>query len=301
MNTINHYKNRFYNLLESTIGDVKPLTEQSSSKSRPGVFKIHDNGFEGSYEGVEFDPTGIAHKFSNTASDAVGKKLKELYSQKKYSKVDLDNIEMSTEGMGKEEYPGYVIYKLKIPIVRVNNPCDDYTSFDRRGGWGHGSGTKRNDLVKELSNEPTPGTSLDISKEYKTEEGLVEYFAQWKNKNYQSKCGSSSQPTTNTTSSKTSVEILHEDDPEIFRKKLKALYVVYNPTITKRTGGVLVSYDKTGDKPVSLSFIYSPSGEKDDVLDKVRETYPNLTEIPYSVGLNVGYIVTGKQIGRAHV
>lgn len=32
MNTINEYKNRFYNLLETTIGDVKPLISEDDSK-----------------------------------------------------------------------------------------------------------------------------------------------------------------------------------------------------------------------------------------------------------------------------
>ena len=45
MNTVNQYKNRFYNLLESTMGDVRPLTERSSSK--PVSFKINDDGFDG--------------------------------------------------------------------------------------------------------------------------------------------------------------------------------------------------------------------------------------------------------------
>ena len=286
MNTVNQYKNRFYNLLESTMGDVRPLTERSSSK--PVSFKINDDGFDGTYEGPEFDETGddIAHQFSNTASNAVGEKLKELYNQKKYSKVDLDNIEMSTDGMGSK----VVTYKLKIPIVRVDNPCDAYTSFDHRGGWGHGSGTKRDDLVRELSSGPTPGTSLDISREYNTKEGLVEYFAQWKNKNYQSQCGSSQQQV-NDASTKTSIEILHENDPLKFANKLKGLKIIYSPKITNRQGGVLVSYDKTGDEPVSLSFVYSNAGEKQKVLDKVKMSNTLSQEIPFTIGSFDGYII----------
>tara|TARA_Y100001937_G_C7028848_1_gene289110 strand:- start:57 stop:860 length:804 start_codon:yes stop_codon:yes gene_type:complete len=155
------------------------LKEQSSPT-------ITDVGFEGTYNGPEFNQKGdIAHQFVNTASNLIGNKLKELYNKGKYSKVNFKDIEMSTDGMNS----GTVEFKLKIPFERVSNECDAYTSFDHRGGWGHGEGYKLDDLKDELKSAPTKGTSLDISDMKKTPEGLVEYFAQWKNPNYQSHCG----------------------------------------------------------------------------------------------------------------
>ena len=147
---------------------------------------ITDMGFEGIYNGPEFNQKGdIAHQFVNTASNLIGNKLKELYKKGQYSKVNFKGIEMSTKGMGS----GNVEFQIKIPFERVSNECDAYTSFDHRGGWGHGEGYKLKDLKTELGNAPTKGTSLDISDMKKTPEGLVEYFAQWKNPNYQSHCG----------------------------------------------------------------------------------------------------------------
>jgi len=155
------------------------LKEQSSPT-------ISDNGFVGTYKGPEFNQNGdIAHQFVNTASNLIGRKLKELYNKGKYSKVNFDNIVMTTKGMGT----GSVEFYLKIPFERVNTECDAFTSFDHRGGWGHGEGYKLDDLKRELGSAPTKGTSLDISDIKKTPEGLVEYFAQWKNPKYQSHCG----------------------------------------------------------------------------------------------------------------
>ena len=53
-------------------------------------------------------------------SAKVGDKLKDLFSEGKYSKVDFEKIEMTTKGMGS----GNVIYYLKIPFARVNSKCE---------------------------------------------------------------------------------------------------------------------------------------------------------------------------------
>ena len=96
--------------------------------------KCSNDGCRGQYKGVEFiNDADIAHQFSNEMSAAVGNKLKELFHKGKYSKVDFDNIIMTTRGMGS----GNVTYYLKIPFKRVNTKCDAYTSFDHVGGWNH--------------------------------------------------------------------------------------------------------------------------------------------------------------------
>ncbi|MDC1162087.1 hypothetical protein OAT18_01460 [Tenacibaculum sp.] len=88
----------------------------------------------GEYTGAEFvNGSDIAHQFSNKMSSRVGKKLKELFKKGMYSKVNFDDIIMTTEGMGS----GNVTYYLQIPFKRVNTKCEAYTSFDHVGGWNH--------------------------------------------------------------------------------------------------------------------------------------------------------------------
>lgn len=282
MKNIDSYRKRFYGLLESTMGDVKPLIME---QTYPGNFSINENGFSGTYSGPEFDNTGgdVAHQFSNTASNAVGKKLKELYKSGVYKKVDMDNIVMSTEGMGS----GDVVYKLTIPFVSVTNKCDAYTSFDHRGGWGHGGDDKKNDVISELGNEPVDGTNLDISREYKTPEGLVEYWVQWKNKNYQSDCGG----TKSVSTQKETKTITHNSDPETLRQGLKSLGQIYNPKLILNPDSVSVIYEKTGTEPINLSYVYSNVGEKEKVLEKVKLSNSVERETEYNIDSFKGYII----------
>ena len=145
--------------------------------------KCTDNDCFGQYEGPEFiEGSDIAHQFSNKMSAAVGDKLKELFNAGEYSKVDFDNIIMTTEGMGS----GNVIYYLKIPFERVNAPCDAYTSFDHVGGWNHAPALEAR--KKQLKNALMKNQELDISDLKTTAEGLQEYWIQWKNKTTQSMC-----------------------------------------------------------------------------------------------------------------
>lgn len=115
-------------------------------------------------------------------SRIVGNKLKELYTAGNYSKVDLENIKMTTTGMGT----GYVVYELEIPIVSVQQKCEAYTSFDHVGGWNHSPQlVKRMEELKKLLRK---GEELNISKRHKTPEGLQEYWIQWKHALVQAEC-----------------------------------------------------------------------------------------------------------------
>jgi len=245
--------------------------------------KITDDGFVGTYVGPEFNYKGdIAHQFSNTASNLIGERLKELYERGKYSKVDFDNIEMTTDGMGS----GYVTYSLKIPFVRVNDKCDAYTSFDHRGGWGHGEDVKIQDVEEELGSASpkstlVKGTELDISDMKKTKEGLVEYWVQWKNRYYQSECGSSDNV------KKINIS---ENNPSDLRNELKGIGVKYDINV-EIGNGINISYKETGDKKQSLSYIYSNAGELEKVLEKVKQSNDIPKEIPYDVGNVEGYII----------
>ena len=137
----------------------------------------------GMYSGPEFiDRSDVAHQFSNSMSHAVGDQLKLLYKAKKYSKVDFRNIEMSTQGMGS----GNVRYKLIIPFIQVVDKCDAYTSFDHVGGWNHTPALKKR--KRELQKLLLEKEKLDISLLKTTEEGLQEYWIQWKNKDTQNDC-----------------------------------------------------------------------------------------------------------------
>lgn len=145
--------------------------------------KCTENGCFGAYKGSEFiNGADVAHQFSNTMSKAVGDKLKELYSLKKFKKVDFTNIVMSTKGMGS----GRVTFELHIAFVKVSSKCEAFTSFDHVGGWNHSPALERR--KKELANVLMKNHKLNISDLKTTPEGLQEYWIQWKNKKTQAEC-----------------------------------------------------------------------------------------------------------------
>ena len=142
-----------------------------------------DRNCEGTYVGPEFtNGSDVAHQFSNKMSGKVGNRLKELYRNHQYSKVDFSNILMTTAGMGS----GNVTYFLSIPFKEVENNCDAYTSFDHVGGWNHKPAlqSRKSELRKLL----LPDGELDISELKTTKEGLQEYWIQWKHREVQREC-----------------------------------------------------------------------------------------------------------------
>ncbi|GAB5557930.1 MAG: hypothetical protein SchgKO_21430 [Schleiferiaceae bacterium] len=159
---------------------------QKSNSQKSNII-CDENGCQGIYVGPEFvlgaeGGSDVAHQFSNTMCWRVGDELKALYADKKYSRVDFKNIEMSTVGMGS----GTVEYFLRIPFERVEDPCDAYTSFDHVGGWNHTPAlTSRK---KQLEGVILPGESLYISDLKTTPEGLEEYWIQWNNAKVQADC-----------------------------------------------------------------------------------------------------------------
>lgn len=141
------------------------------------------NGCSGTYYGPEFiNGSDIAHQFSNKMSEKVGDKLKLLYNDSIYSKVDFSKIKMTTKGMGS----GKVTYSLEIPFKRVKEKCHAYTSFDHVGGWNHSPAL--NSRKKQLQKALIKGEQLNISDLKTTPEGLEEYWIQWKNKIVQAEC-----------------------------------------------------------------------------------------------------------------
>ena len=155
----------------------------SSLKENDHHIECTDGACFGEYEGAEFvQGSDIAHQFSNHMSARVGDQLKDLFKRGLYSKVDFDQIEMSTEGMGS----GNVVYYLKIPFVRVDEKCQAYTSFDHVGGWNHAPALEARKL--QLQPALMEGDALDISALKVTPEGLQEHWIQWRNKHTQNMC-----------------------------------------------------------------------------------------------------------------
>lgn len=163
------------------------LNEQSETPT------CGNGGCSGKYVGPEFDRNGdVAHKYSNTITQSVATKLKELYKAGIYVKVDFNNIKMTTKGMGS----GNVVYTVNIPFVSVSDKCDARTGFAHVGGWNHSP--ELNARKSEILNFIPQGKSenivlnneLDVSKLTRTQEGLQEYWIQWRHKDYQGDCGS---------------------------------------------------------------------------------------------------------------
>jgi hypothetical protein len=145
--------------------------------------KCSDKGCLGTYKGPEFlNSSDIAHQFSNKMSNKVGNKLKALYKNNNYQKVDFSKIEMKTIGMGS----GNVVFSLRIPFISVKEKCESFTSFDHVGGWNHKPALSKR--KQELEKLLMAGQKLNISELKKTPEGLQEYWIQWKNKYTQSDC-----------------------------------------------------------------------------------------------------------------
>jgi len=160
-----------------------PNTQTAVKEATGSEITCTDGSCEGTYIGPEFiGGSDVAHQFSNEMCGDVGDKLKELYRNDKYSKVDFSKIKMSTKGMGS----GNVTYSLSIPFVTVSEKCQAYTSFDHVGGWNHSPAlsVRKNQLNSVL----LPGESLNISDLKTTKEGLQEYWIQWKNKDVQAEC-----------------------------------------------------------------------------------------------------------------
>lgn len=157
---------------------------QSTQPQRPGIFKCSADLCKGSYQGPEFNHHGdIAHQFSNTVADRVGRYLKELYNAGHYSKVDFARVKMETLGMDNK---GEVLYRLEIPLIRVQSPCEAFTSFDHVGGWGHAPELAKR--KRELASALLIGDQLQVSTLMKTPEGLEEYWIQWRNRIVQAQC-----------------------------------------------------------------------------------------------------------------
>ena len=139
------------------------------------------------YSGPEFtiqkgEIIDTAHRMSNLISGEVGKKLKSLFDKKKYTKVDLKKIRMTSIDMNNL---GSVKLEIFIPFKRVKNPCEARTGFDHSGGWDHDPEIA---LRKQQLSAIAVCEELEISPLIKTPENFQEYWIQWKHKDFQANC-----------------------------------------------------------------------------------------------------------------
>ena len=149
------------------------------NKKLDSEIKVTRKSCSGTYDGPEFiNGSDVAHQFSNKMSKAVGDQLKLLFDQNNFVKVDLEKIQMTTQGMDNR---GSVSYHLHIPFINVEMACDATTSFDHRGGWDHK--IERNSVLKTFGKMK----GLEII-ELSTKEGLQEFWIQWRNSSKQSYC-----------------------------------------------------------------------------------------------------------------
>jgi|2_EtaG_2_1085320.scaffolds.fasta_scaffold09564_4 hypothetical protein len=275
------------------------LKEQST----PSI-TINDSGVKGTYIGPSKNPGDKTHAFANTISTKVGEKLKDLYDKQIWTKVDLDGIKLETvidKSLGTKitTNGGDVKFTIDIPFIQVNDECEAYTSFGHRGGWGHNTskhGTKYDAIVKELATLPAPGTKLDISRKKTTPEGLVEYFAQWKNPAYQSKCKDNTQ-----SSSQEKTRTFKVSDPADLRDVLRNEDDNEVPTFAhykdvKINGNnITITFDPNEPRTM-LTYIHSGiKGDADIMLGKVRKKYNVTKVISKDVGSHKGYILLFKE------
>lgn len=164
--------------------------EVKNTKVKPEknlVIVCNDSFCKVNYSGPEFtihkgEIIDTAHRMSNLISGEVGKKLKILFNNKKYAKVDLKKIRMTSIDM---DNLGSVKLEIFIPFKRVQNLCEARTGFDHSGGWDH-------DPAIEKRKKQLLGIAvceqLEISSLIKTPENFQEYWIQWKHKEFQVNC-----------------------------------------------------------------------------------------------------------------
>ena len=177
-------------LLFSCTSSSPKKEEVKTTKVKPEkdlIMVCTDSFCSVNYSGPEFtihkgEIIDTAHRMSNLISGEVGKKLKSLYNKKKYAKVDLNKIRMTSIDM---DNLGSVKLEIFIPFKRVKNPCEARTGFDHSGGWDH-------DPEIEERKKQLLGIALyeqlEISPLIKTPENFQEYWIQWKHKEFQANC-----------------------------------------------------------------------------------------------------------------
>ena len=167
-----------------------PRKEVKNTKTKPEknlVIVCNDSFCKVNYLGPEFtiqkgEIIDTAHRMSNLISGEVGKKLKSLFDKKKYAKVDLNKVRMTSIDM---DNLGSVKLEIFIPFKRVKTPCEARTGFDHSGGWDH---DPEIEIRKKDLSRIALCKELEVSPLIKTTENFQEYWIQWKHKDFQVNC-----------------------------------------------------------------------------------------------------------------
>ena len=165
----------------------KESTTESKSNKKPILTSsISDKGFLGKYVGVEFEgKVDLAHRFSNKATDIIGKHLKKSYEKGEYLKVDFKNTKITTSGL---DLKGNVEFVIEIPFVKVDK-CEAFTGIEHVGTWVNQNNEKLDARLNEKLQNITTISVGEADKAYfHTEQGYKEYWIQFKHKNYQTLC-----------------------------------------------------------------------------------------------------------------
>ncbi len=154
-------------------------TWQASAFDR---IEVRADGVDGRYKGPEFIsatdaarlavPTDYAHQFSNRIVTVVGDELKARAAAGRPSRVHLDGIAMTTNGM---DGAGDVVYTLWIPLETADA---DHAPlhFEHRGGWRHASEVRE---TWPASLRRRFGVRAECTPALHTLEGLEETWCQW--------------------------------------------------------------------------------------------------------------------------
>ncbi len=169
----------------------KESTTESKSNKKPILTSsISDKGFLGKYVGVEYvikhgKKFDLAHRFSNKATDIIGKHLKKSYEKGEYLKVDFKNTKITTSGL---DLKGNVEFVIEMPFVKVAK-CEAFTGIDHCGTWVNQNNEKLDTRLNEkLQNLTTLSVGETDKAYFQTEQGYKEYWIQFKHENYQTLC-----------------------------------------------------------------------------------------------------------------
>jgi len=156
-------------------------------KPKYDSIRISDAGLVGYFKGPEFNEDGdVGHQFSNTVARTVGQYLKEAYTHQRYLKVDFNKIKITTKGLDQKDN---VHYTMNMPFVKVSK-CQAFTGIEHCGSWNDQPMVILNRRMTELTEKLKSKYSIGKMEQkfIRTPEGLVEYWIQFKHKDYQQAC-----------------------------------------------------------------------------------------------------------------
>jgi hypothetical protein len=241
-------------------------------------------GCSGKYTGPEFqNGSDVAHKYSNTITNAVAAKLKELYKSGTYVKVNFAGIKLTTKGMGT----GNVEYTVNIPFISVPDKCSAMTGFAHVGGWNHDPAldARKSEILnyKPSGSSVVVGGKLYVSKLKKTKQNLKEYFIQWKHSTLQQECLQLIQNSQQTNASGKQISIQGTSVPDL-REKVKSQtkeISIDEDSIVLDMNSYKVTFKTGSDKIQGLSLLYDDvsSDTLDSRVEEIQKTYPEMEKI----------------------